>query len=111
MARRNRDRVFSYIKDPIVFLREDEGKPVFVFFPSISFEEFIEIYGLEGREKSFKQLFQRLRGYAESIKVLLNDELRRWPMRAFVSPPLPREFHFSNRLGMTASVWVLAMEL
>jgi hypothetical protein len=109
-ASRNRDRVFSYIKDPIVFLREREGEPVFVFCLSLAFEDFVEIYGLEGREKSFRQIFQRLRGYAEAIKVLLNEELRQWPMRAFVNPPLPREFHFSNRLGMVASVWVLAIE-
>ncbi len=106
VARRNRDGAFSCIEDPIIFLRESAGEPLFVFFQSDSFEEFIETHGLDCKKKSTKQLFRRLCGFAESIKALLKEELRLWPMRAFVDPPLPRTFHFSNRLGMTASVTV-----
>jgi len=110
VARRNRSRVFSCIEDPIIFLRESDGEPLFAFFSSCSFEEFVESYGLDDKKKSSKQLLRRVRGYAEAIKALLKEEIRRWPMRAFVNPPLPREFQFSNRLGMAASVWVFAIE-
>ena len=110
VARRNRDRVFSCLEDPLIFLQERKGEPLFLFFSSDSFEEFIEAYGLDSKKKSSKQLFQRLRRYAEAIKNLLKEEIRCWPMRAFVDPPLPREFHFSSRFGMAASVWVFAME-
>jgi len=110
VARRNRDRVFSYAEDPIMFLRESDRAPLFVFFSSCSFEEFVETYGLDGKKKSSKQLFQRLCGYAEAIKALLKEELRRWPMRAFIKPPLPRQFQFSNKRGMVAAVTIFCSE-
>jgi len=110
VASRNRDRVFSYVEDPIMFLRESDRAPLFVFFSSCSFEEFVETYGLDGKKKSSKQLFQRLCGYAEAIKALLKEELRRWPMRAFIKPPLPRQFQFSNKRGMAAAVTIFCSE-
>ncbi len=110
VARRNREGVVSCIKDPIIFLRECDGEPVFVFFSSFSLEDFAETYGLDEKMKSTKQLFRRLCGYATAIKALLTAEIRHWPMKAFVKPPLPRQFQFSNKRGMAASVWVFPME-
>jgi hypothetical protein len=110
VARRNRDGVFSCIKDPIIFLRECEGGPMFAFFSSVSLEEFAQTYSLDEQMKSTKQLFRRLCRYAKEIKALLTEEIRHWPMRVFVQPPLPRQFQFSNKLGMAASVWVFPME-
>lgn len=110
VARRNRDGVVSCIKDPLIFLREYEGEPVFVFFSSASLEEFAETYGLDEKMKSTKQLFRRLCQYVKEIKALLTEEIRHWPMRVFIKPPLPRQFCFSNKRGMAASVWVFPLE-
>lgn len=110
VARRNRDSVFSCIEDPIIFLRECDGGPIFVFFGSFSLGEFAETYGLDEKLKSTKQLFRRLCEYAEQIKTLLTEEIRHWPMRVFVKPPLPREFCFSNKHEMAASVWVFPVD-
>ncbi len=107
VARGNRDRVFSCVEDPLIFLRERTGEPVFAFFSSCPFEEFVEIYGLDGKKTSSKQLFQRLHAYAEAIKTLIKDELRQWPMRAFVKDPFPLKFNFSNRQEMAATVTIL----
>ena len=108
IARRNRDRVFADVKYPIIFLRERAGKPLFVYFSSFTFREFCEDYKLNAKDKSSKQLFKRLQGYAEKIKDSLKEEIRQWPMRAFVNARLSREFQFSNRLGMAAAVWISA---
>ena len=45
-ARAVRDRLFSWIDDPIIFLRESPGEPVFVFSPSDTLEDFCDLYGL-----------------------------------------------------------------
>ena len=83
---------------------EIQSGEIFAFFPSYSFSEFAEAYKLSLKEKAAKQLFKRLNAYAGAIKTLIKDELRQWPMRAFVKNPFPLEFNFSNKSGMAATV-------
>ena len=110
VARRNREQVFSFPNEPPIFVRERVDEQVFIIFPSYSFQDFAEIYGLDLKKNS-KQLFRRLQGCAESIQGLLIEELRQWPMRIFVNPPLPRQFHFSNKQGMAATVTIFNLEV
>jgi hypothetical protein len=109
-ARAVRDRLFSAIDDPIIFLRESPGEPVFVFSPSDTVEDFCDLYGLNAKAKPAKLLFKRLRGYSMAIQELLRQMLRQWPMRVFVRPPKPREYKFTNDLGLAATVWMFLLD-
>jgi hypothetical protein len=111
VARRNREQIFSFVDDPPIFLRESLNEQAFILFPSDSLQDFTETYELDAEEKFSKQLFRRLKSYADAIQKLLKDEFRQWPMRIFVNPPLPRQFNFSNKQGMVATVTILNLKV
>jgi hypothetical protein len=110
VARRNREQIFSFVDNPPIFLREPRDEQVFILFPSDSLQDFTGTYGLDTEKKFSKQLFRRLKNCADAIQKLLIDEFRQWPMRIFVNPPFPRQFHFSNKQGMVATVTILNLK-
>lgn len=109
-ARTARDKFFAWIDDPIIFLRESPGEPVFVFSPSDTLEDFCDLYGLNAKAKPTKQLYRRLEGYAAAIQKLLREMFREWPIEAFTRHRSPREYKFTNSLGLVASVWMFLSE-